>query len=148
MSECPVDFVFVHSYSSNMPNWQDVVIGDETRQGRLLRAQRLARDLQVPVIANDSFDARNDDLYRQHGVQNLRTALNTRDEVTSALAQSPRRAVLFVSSPDHLPRVVRDALRLGGSRCLFASSDVSFSEIGVNGVEVREPHHAKKPELR
>lgn len=124
MSECPVDFVFVHSYSSNMPNWQDVVIGDETRQGRLLRAQRFACDLQVPVIANDSFDARNDDLYRQHGVQNLRTALNTRDEVTSALAQSPRRVVLFVSSPDHLPRVVRDALGLGGSRCLFASSDV------------------------
>ncbi|MDF0599279.1 hypothetical protein P1J78_00910 [Psychromarinibacter sp. C21-152] len=103
----------------------------------------LARDLDVAVIANDARDENNAALYEARGIRNLGTALRTRDEVVSALAHSRTGEVLFVSSPDHLPRVVRDAMAQGGTRALFAASDVPFSAYGPGQVDIREPAHRK-----
>ena len=135
----PVEFVFVHSYRSDAPNWSAVMLGDDDRKGRLRVAQDLAAALGVRVVADDKLDHGNHELYRAEGVANLCTALRTRDEVRSALEQSKTGRVLFVSSPDHLPRVVRDALSLGGVHALFASSEISHSQVGAAGVEIVEP---------
>lgn len=138
-----LEFVFVHSFTSKAGNWAEVMLGDEGRSGRLMRAEALAADLGLPLIANDATDAQNSALYAERGIENLNTARNTRDEVRFALDRSARGGVLFVSSPDHLPRIVRDALSLGGTRCLFAASDIPFSEDGAGGVVVQEPAHLK-----
>jgi hypothetical protein len=138
-----VEFVFVHSYSSNSPNWCDVMLGDGAASGRVGRALDLGRELGIPVVANDSRDRRNHALYNDKGIRNIGTALNTEDEVQSALSLSSHGRVLFVTSPDHLPRVVRDTLVAGGVNCLFCASGVPFSEEGVRGVRVLEPEHHK-----
>lgn len=138
-----IDFVFVHAYSSQAANWAEVMVGASGRKGRLQRAQELAAMLGLPVRANDKLDEKNRALFIEHGIENFATALNTEDEVRTALDASPRRSVLFVSSPDHLPRIAREALAYGGERCLFAASDVPFSDLGAKGVEVREPVHMK-----
>lgn len=54
------------------------------------------------------------------------------------------RRFLFVSSPDHLPRVVRDALAAGGAGSLFATSDAVFSQAGRASVSIGERPHAKE----
>lgn len=138
-----VEFVFLHSYSSVTPNWQHVMIGDGEHAGRLTRAMILARDLSCPVVANDASDQKNAMLYEQSHILNLGTAYRTKDEVISALAHSQFGRVLFVSSPDHLPRVVRDAMTVGGNNALFAASDVPFSEPGPSQVGILEPAHQK-----
>ncbi|KEO57105.1 hypothetical protein [Thioclava indica] len=138
-----LEFVFVHSYSSKAENWAQVMLGDDSNSGRLTRAIALAEELKLPLLANDALDDENARLFASHEIPNLGTARNTADEVRLALEYSDRRAILFVSSPDHLPRVVRDALVLRGNSCVFASSDVPFSETGVEAVEVREPAHLK-----
>lgn len=139
-----VEFVFLHSYSSVAKNWQDVMIGDTEQAGRLTRAMMLAQELACPIVANDASDRKNAALYEQYHVLNLGTAYKTQDEVISALAHSQFGRVLFVSSPDHLPRVVRDAMTAGGSHALFAASDVPFSEPGPSQVEIVEPAHQKQ----
>ncbi len=138
-----VEFVFLHSYSSMAQNWQDVMIGDTEQAGRLTRAMMLARDLACPVVANDASDQKNAAIYGQNHILNLGTAYKTQDEVISALAHSQFGRVLFVSSPDHLPRIVRDAMTAGGSNAFFAASDVPFSEPGPSQVEIVEPAHQK-----
>ncbi|AXX99205.1 YdcF family protein [Profundibacter amoris] len=141
----PPEFVFVHSYSSTADNWHDVMLGKNGVDGRIGKAQKLADEYSIPLIANDIADARNRKLYRDLGITNLATARNTRDEVVSALKASVDGAVLFVTSPDHLPRVVRDVMAENGVRCLFAASDISFSPSGAKGVNVIEPAHEKYP---
>lgn len=136
-----LEYVFVHSYSSDAWNWREVMLGVDGQEGRVTRAVRLANELGLPIVANDRFDKRNGKLYRELGIENLKTARNTNDEVVSALEKSKNGTVLFVSSPDHLPRIVRDALSAGGNRCLFAASDVPFSEAGAKGISVAEPEH-------
>lgn len=138
-----VEFVFLHSYSSVAPNWHDVVMGHSGQAGRLTRAMQLAQDLACPVIANDARDGENAALYESKAILNLGTACNTQDEVVSALAHSQFGRVLFVSSPDHLPRIVRDTMTAGGCHALFAASDVPFSEPGPSQVEIVEPAHQK-----
>jgi hypothetical protein len=137
------EFVFVHSYSSNAGNWRQVMLEDGTKQGRVPRAIAVARQLQVPGVANDSLDAVNAALYQNLGIENLMTARDTKAEVISALACRRAGEVLFVTSPDHLPRVVRDALAQGATRSLFMASDISFSDTGPQAVAVREPLHEK-----
>ena len=137
-------FVFVHSYSSEAPNWSEVVLGIGEREGRLCTARRLAREFDLPIVANDGLDARNRACYEAHGIENIGTARNTYDEVVSALVRSGPGRVLFVSSPDHLPRVVRDALAAGGAGSLFTASEVAFSQAGAAGVSIGEPPHAKE----
>lgn len=141
----PPEFVFVHSYSSTADNWHDVMLGKNGVDGRIGKAQKLADEYSIPLIANDMADARNRKLYRDLGITNLATARNTRDEVVSALNASVDGAVLFVTSPDHLPRVVRDVMAENGVHCLFAASDISFSPSGAKGVNVIEPAHEKYP---
>jgi len=138
-----LDFVFVHSYSSCEDNWDVVSIGNGTLLGRITKAVQLADELGVPVVANDKIDVRNHSCYDAYGIENLYTARNTKEEVRSALAKSNSGKVLFVSSPDHLPRVVRDVLALGGTSAFFAASDTAFSQVGVKGVVVEEPAHKK-----
>lgn len=138
-----IEFVFVHSYSSEAPNWHDVMIGDTEQAGRLTRALMLARFFACPVIADDARDQKNATLYKQNQILNLGTAHKTQDEVISALTHSQFGRVLFVSSPDHLPRIVRDAMTVGGGHALFAASDVPFSEYGPSQVEIVEPAHQK-----
>jgi hypothetical protein len=138
-----LDFVFVHSYSSCEENWEVVSIGYKAQLGRITKAVKLADELGVPVVANDKIDDRNHACYDAYGIENLYTARNTKEEVRSALKKSQSGKVLFVSSPDHLPRVVRDVLALGGTSALFAASDTAFSQIGVKGVVVTEPPHKK-----
>ena len=60
------------------------------------------------------------------GIENINTALNTKDEVISALARSGRGRVLFVKSPDHLPRVACDALAAGGLGSVFVAWECLF----------------------
>lgn len=134
-----VEFVFVHSYRSDAPNWRAVMQGDAGRAGRLRTARAWADRLGVPVLANDRIDTGNHALYARDGVTNLATALRTEDEVRSALAHSRTGRVLFVSSPDHLPRVARDAMKLGGTGALFAASEVPHSTAGAAGVMISEP---------
>lgn len=139
-----VEFVFLHSYSSVAPNWHDVVMGQNEQAGRLTRAMQLARNLACPVIANDARDEENAGLYESKAILNLRTACNTQDEVVSAIAHSQFGRVLFVSSPDHLPRIVRDATAAGGTAAFFAASDVPFSDHGPSHVKIVEPAHRKR----
>ncbi|MBY5269435.1 NAD-dependent epimerase/dehydratase family protein [Spiribacter salinus] len=139
----PPKFVFVHSYSSRADNWEPVMVGTDERTGRLRRALDLADQLGVSTVANDRHDDRNAALFAAFGVHNLKTAERTLDEVRSALALSGGEPVLFVTSPDHLPRVVRDVFRCGGYTSLFAASDVPFSMQGVEAVEVTEPGHTR-----
>jgi hypothetical protein len=138
-----VEFVFLHSYSSVAPNWHDVVMGLNEQAGRLTRAMQLAHNIACPVIANDARDEENAALYESKAILNLGTACNTQDEVVSALAHSQFGRVLFVSSPDHLPRIVRDATAAGGTHAFFAASDVPFSDQGPSQVEIVEPAHRK-----
>ena len=142
----PVEFVFVHSYRSDAPNWSDVMLGGEARKGRLTVARDWAARLGVPLIANDKLDLGNHALYRKEGVRNIATALRTCDEVRSALEESRTGRVMFVTSPDHLPRVVRDALALGGTEALFVSSQVAHSSAGPAGVDIKEPTLIAKEE--
>ncbi|PZA00701.1 hypothetical protein A6K26_000075 [Gammaproteobacteria bacterium 2W06] len=139
----PPKFVFIHSYSSRADNWEAVMVGTDERTGRLRRALDLAEHLGVNTVANDRHDDKNAALFAAFGVHNLMTAERTLDEVRSALEFAGGEPVLFVTSPDHLPRVVRDVLQSGGHTSLFAASDVSFSDAGVAGVTVSEPIHAK-----
>lgn len=139
-----VEFVFVHSYTGRARNWHAVMVGDGEREGRIATAKRLASALSVPVIANDKHDLANHDLFAREGIENIGTAERTRDEVQTALDRSRSGAVLFVTSPDHLPRVVRDVLAAGGLRALFASSDIPFSEKGPAAVEIKEPPHGSE----
>lgn len=120
------------------------MVGDSGRSGRVERAMWIAQDLGLRVVANDAKDKMNAALYCRHGIVNLRNAYDTRDEVASAIAHSRSGCVLFVSSPDHLPRVVRDAMAQGATHALFASSDVPFSVLGPRNVEVLEPLHRKR----
>lgn len=141
----PPEFVFVHSYSSTADNWHDVMLGKNSLDGRIGKAQKLAAEYAIPLVANDMADTQNRNLYRELGITNLATARNTHDEVVSALRASVDGAVLFVTSPDHLPRVVRDVMAENGVHCLFAASDISFSPSGAKGVNVIEPAHEKYP---
>ena len=136
-----VEFVFVHSYTSRAANWKAVMIGEGLREGRIATAKRLACALSVPVIADDKHDAANHDLFAREGIEKIGTALRTQDEVCAALQRSRGGAVLFVTSPDHLPRVVRDVLAAGGTRALFASSEIPFSQAGPGAVRIDEPAH-------
>jgi hypothetical protein len=136
-----VEFVFVHSYTSRAENWKAVMIGEGPREGRIATAKRLARALCVPVLADDMHDAANHDLFKREGIENIGKALRTRDEACAALQRSRDGAVLFVTSPDHLPRVVRDVLAAGGTRALFAASEVPFSGAGPGAVRIDEPAH-------
>lgn len=136
-----VEFVFLHSYWGGAGNWEEVMLGMANLEGRLATAGRLSRVLGVPIVANDMLDERNRALFLQEGIENLGTACRTRDEIASALAHSTHGAVLFVSSPDHLPRVARDALAFGANRAIFAASEVAFSETGAAGVQIVEPPH-------
>lgn len=138
-----IEFVFVHSYWSNFENWETVQIGREGSEGRLLTALRLSEALGTTVLANDAIDARNKSLYHAHGIENLETAKCTFDEVGSALAASTCGCVLFVTSPDHLPRVVRDVMICGGHNAVFASSQTPMSELGATGVKIIEPRYEK-----
>lgn len=136
-------FVFVHSYSSEEANWRDVMVGTPACPGRILAARRWARHFGLPIIANDSIDPDSAALLAEWGIENLGTARRTRDEVDSALKLAGDKSVIFVSSPDHLPRVVRDAMAAGGYRSVFASSSVSFSASGPEAVVIREPEHLR-----
>lgn len=127
-----IAFVFVHSYSSAAQNWADVMVGTDAAPGRLPAALSHAEALGVPVVADDREDAQNRALYERHGVQNLGTALRTQDEVRSALAHAGSARVLFVTSPDHLPRVVRDVMAAGGTLSLFAAAATAFSKAGAD----------------
>jgi hypothetical protein len=140
-------FVFVHSYSSRAENWESVMVGTDERTGRLRRALDLAEHFGVSTVANDRHDDENAARFAALGVHNLKTAERTLDEVRSALAFSGGEPVLFVTSPDHLPRVVRDVFRCGGHTSLFAASDVPFSTQGVEAVEVIEPGHTRLSSL-
>lgn len=139
-----IELVFVHSYSSSSENWQEVMVGTEGRQGRITRASNLAMEFSVPLLADDLRDAGNHALFQRYGIENLGTAVCTRDEVRAALARSSTGAVLFVSSPDHLPRVTRDVLACGGAKSLFAASDVAFSSGGAAAVRIDEPPHRRE----
>lgn len=119
------------------------MLGDDAALGRVDRALEIGKELGVPVVANDRLDRRNWTLYKKMGIENINTALNTKDEVISALARSVRGRVLFVTSPDHLPRVARDALAAGGSDSVFVASEVPLSEAGAEGVQILEPAHNK-----
>lgn len=143
MTPVTTAFVFVHSYSSAAPNWEAVQLGLPGRAGRVHRALQLAAEFGVRVVANDAVDSRNARLYADHGIENIATALDTRDEVASAVTLAGGRRIVFVTSPDHLPRVARDALACGASDPLFAASAVPFSEVGAAGVAVQEPWHRK-----
>ena len=119
------------------------MIGSDGRSGRLNRATTLARELDLPVIADDTADNKKAAFYDRHEILNLNDAYNTWDEVISALAHSRTGGVLFVTSLDHLPRVVRDAMAQGATNALFASSDVPFFEVSPSDVQVLEPKHQK-----
>jgi hypothetical protein len=123
------------------------MVGTDERTGRLRRAVDLAEHFDVSTVANDRHDDKNAALFAAFGVHNLKTAERTLDEVRSALAFSGCEPVLFVTSPDHLPRVVRDVFRCGGYTSLFAASDVPFSTQGVEAVEVTEPGHTRLSSL-
>lgn len=138
-----IQFVFLHSYSSASENWKEVVFGSEGRSGRLTRAQSIVRDFDLPLLANGAEDEQNIALHRCEAIQNLGSARNTRDEVRSALAASDTGGALFVSSPDHLPRVVRDTMAEGGTHALFAASDIAFSATSAAAIEIREPPHRR-----
>lgn len=142
-----VAFVFVHSYSSEEANWHEVMVGTEARPGRLLTARNLALSWGVEIVANDSIDPTNHALLAEWGIRNLGTARNTRDEVESALELAGDEGVVFVSSPDHLPRVVRDAMAANGFRSIFAASSAPFSSVGAAGVVITEPAH-RRPEIK
>lgn len=133
-----IEFVFVHSYSSRSCNWREVVLGTEHLEGRLTKGVRLSRELSVPVFADDALDGDNRAIYQEYGVGNFKPTHCTRDEVRSALDYSQARRVLFVTSTDHLPRVVRDAMALGGVNALFAASGVPCSTKGPGAAEVIE----------
>jgi len=119
------------------------MVGTDEHAGRLRRALDLAEHFGVSTVANDRHDQQNAALFAAFGVRNLKTAERTIDEVRSALAFSGGEPVVFVTSPDHLPRVVRDVLRCGGYTSLFAASDIPFSRQGVQAVEVTEPGHTR-----
>jgi hypothetical protein len=119
------------------------MVGTDEHAGRLKRALDLAEGFGVSTVANDRHDGENDALFAAFGVRNLKTAERTIDEVRSALAFSGGEPVVFVTSPDHLPRVVRDVLRYGGHTSLFAASDVPFSMQGIEAVQVTEPGHTR-----
>ncbi|MEP1472111.1 MAG: hypothetical protein ABJK25_14140 [Halieaceae bacterium] len=138
-----VTFVFVHSYSSDNANWRDVMLGNGAQSGRLTRGRQLAHELGVPLLANDKVDQRNRELFSEGEVTNMATAKNSADEVSSALRKAAGQPVMFVTSPDHLPRVVKEVMIAGGENCLFAASDIAFSESGAAGVMVIEPPHSK-----
>lgn len=104
----------------------------------MTRAQSIAQAFDLPLIANDAEDEQNIALSRHEVIRNLGSARNTRDGARSALAASDAGGVLFVSSPDHLPRVVRDAVAEGGACAMFAASDIAFSAIGAAAVEIWE----------
>lgn len=135
----PQAMVFLHSYDSIEPNWHAVVFGSRTRPGRLRTALAVARELNAPVIADDGFDHPNQRLYRRVGIENIGKAKTTHDEVTNFLAQAPRAArKVFVTSPDHLPRVARDALAMQAENAVFTASATPYTRGGVTAVQVRE----------
>ena len=136
-----VEFVFVHSYTGRARNWRAVMIGDGQREGCIATAKRLAGAFSVPVMADDKHDPANHALFAREGIENIGGAERTRDEVFAALNCSRSGAILFVTSPDHLPRVVRDVLAAGNTRAMFASSEIPFSEGGPAAVEIDEPPH-------
>jgi hypothetical protein len=140
-------FVFVHSYFSRADNWLSVTVGTDESTGRLRRALDVSEQLGVSTVANDRHDDKNAALFAAFGVHNLKTAERTLDEVRSALVFSGGEPVVFVTSPDHLPRVVRDVFRCGGYRSLFAASGVPFSMQRVEAVEVIEPGHTRLSSL-
>ena len=119
------------------------MVGTGERTGRLKRALDFAEYFGVSTVANDYHDEKNAALFAEFGVYNLKTAERTIDEVRSALTFSGGEPVIFVTSPDHLPRVVRDVLRCGGYTSLFAASDVPFSMQGIEAVQVTEPGHTR-----
>lgn len=141
-------FVFVHSYSSCNPNWHEVMVGDGKKVGRLSKAKAVAAELGLVVRANDKLDHKNKDLLKSEGVLVSETAVCTGDEIKYALDVAQNKSVVFVTSPDHLPRVVRDALLLGGSMSWFLASDIPFSAEGVGGVSVVEPDHKAYQDLK
>ncbi|WP_299821253.1 hypothetical protein [uncultured Roseibium sp.] len=134
-------FVFVHSYSSAAGNWLAVMEGTGSKMGRLPTAFALAEAFSLSVVADDAIDSDNQDLLRRWRVENFGRARNTRDEILSALAEAGSAGVIFVSSPDHLPRVVREALTAREQGCLFAASEVPFSDNGPAAVKIEEPPH-------
>ena len=138
-----LEFVFVHSYSSRMANWRDVMLGEGIRSGRLARAQAIAKDLDLTIVADDASDRNNRALYQEAGITNIGRAYNTADEVRHALDHSRYRAVPFVTSPDHLPRAVRDVLARGATQSLFMASEAPFSGAGAGAVIIEEPRHIK-----
>lgn len=101
-------FFFLHASSSQPANWADVMIGISGRNCSLLNMQELATMLCLRVVGNDKLDEKNRALSIEHGIENLATALKIETKVRTALNSNPCRSVLFVSSPDHLPRIVRD----------------------------------------
>ena len=115
--------------------------GTDTKKGRLPTAFDLAEAFSLNVVADDAIDPDNQNLLRNWGVENIGRARNTRDEVVSALTEAGSDGVIFVTSPDHLPRVVRDALAAKGQGCLFAASEVPFSDDGPTAVKIEEPPH-------
>lgn len=135
------EFVFVHSYTSLAANWRLVMLGDDLRKGRLTRALDLAEAWQVPIFASDVSDQENGALYARHHVQNLANARRTLEEIRAARAKSQSGVIMFVSSPDHLPRVVRDCMAVGLTRSVFMASDVAFSDDGPAAVQIGEPRH-------
>lgn len=117
------------------------MMGYKSQPGRLRKAKQMSRILNLPIVANDGFDPLNNRLFKKTNVENIGTALNTRDEVYSALVRGSW--VLFITSPDHLPRVVKEVMILGGYSSVFMASETQFSTPGVLGVEVLEPSHLK-----
>jgi len=138
-----MEFVFVHSYSSAEKNWEEVVLGNGLQSGRLTRACELAKQFNCPVLSNDKKDLVNISLYEDLNIKNMGTALNTFEEVRSAIELSETGEICFVSSPDHLPRVVRDAAICGATKAIFACSDVEFLYSGAFSVKIEEPSHVK-----
>lgn len=140
-----IDLVFLHSYSSSNQNWESVVLGQDGKEGRLTTAKRLAAHFQVRVIASDRSDDKNISLYKTENIANLKAADSTQEEIRSALSFDRSARWLFVSSPDHLPRVVRDVLAQGAAGSLFCASQIQFSCAGPQAVEISEPSHRKHP---
>ena len=110
-------------------------MGVSGRCGRLTRASSLAETYSVLLAAEDGFDVANQELLEKQGVTNLKSAHCTREEVRSALEYSNSGRVMFGTSLEHLSRVVRDAMSMGGTLALFAASNIAFSPGGPISVK-------------
>jgi hypothetical protein len=117
------------------------MLGCGQNSGRLTRAIDIARKIGVDVEADDKVDIQSKSLMESMGINVFQDSTSTEEEVVGALKRAQGMPVLFVSSPDHLPRVVRDALKHGAVNCFFAASEVPFSANGVASVEIIEPKH-------